>query len=245
MANHPNATDGSDPERRRTDSGIEIKPVYTPADLAGWDPEEKLGAPGAFPFTRGVHAGMYRRRLWTMRQYAGFGTAESTNERFKFLLGAGLSMFGVMAYAWINETLGDRKGIYLGVYVMSIALGLGLAGLTVAVFLPLAPDWRTYYLVAGALALVPMAALAVFLPRGMGVPLRSMEEQIEQNMGRAELYRDLPRGRKHPGWKKEFLARLSDAAKDLGDISEEEILKTVRAYRRERRIPEITVDAES
>ena len=90
----------------------------------------------------------------------------------QFLLGAGLSMFGVMAYAWINETFGLRKGIYLGVYVMSIALGLGLAGLTVAVFLPVAPSWRTYYLLAGALALVPMAALAVFLPRGMGVPLR-------------------------------------------------------------------------
>lgn len=90
----------------------------------------------------------------------------------QFLLGAGLAMFGVMAYAWINETFGDRKGLYLGVYVMSIALGLGLAGLTVAVFLPVAPDWRTYYLLAGGLALVPMAALTVFLPRGMGVPLR-------------------------------------------------------------------------
>ena len=90
----------------------------------------------------------------------------------QFLLGAGLAMFGVMAYAWINETLGERKGLYLGVYVMSIALGLGLAGLTVAAFLPIAPDWRTYYLLAGALALVPMAALTLFLPRGMGVPLR-------------------------------------------------------------------------
>lgn len=90
----------------------------------------------------------------------------------QFLLGAGLAMFGVMAYAWINETLGDRKGVYLGAYVMSIALGLGLAGVTVAVLLPIAPDWRTYYLLAGAIALVPMAALAVFLPRGMGVPLR-------------------------------------------------------------------------
>ena len=90
----------------------------------------------------------------------------------QFLLGAGLAMFGVMAYAWINETLGERKGVYLGAYVMSIALGLGLAGATVAVFLPVAPDWRTYYLLAGALALVPMAALAIFLPRGMGVPLR-------------------------------------------------------------------------
>src|SRR5271167_1792745 len=74
---------------RRTDSGIEIKPVYTADDLAGWDPEEKLGDPGKFPYTRGVHAEMYRRRLWTMRQYAGFGTAQATNVRFKFLLGAG------------------------------------------------------------------------------------------------------------------------------------------------------------
>ena len=90
----------------------------------------------------------------------------------QFLLGAGLAMFGVMAYAWINETLGERKGFYLGAYIMSIALGLGLAGFTVAVFLPIAPDWRTYYLLAGAVALVPMAALAVYLPRGMGVPLR-------------------------------------------------------------------------
>ncbi len=90
----------------------------------------------------------------------------------QFFLGAGLAMFGVMAYAWINETFGERKGAYLGVYVMSIALGLGSAGFTVAVFLPIAPDWRTYYLLAGGLALVPMAALAAFLPRGMGVPLR-------------------------------------------------------------------------
>jgi methylmalonyl-CoA mutase N-terminal domain/subunit len=60
--------------------------VYTDADLSGWDPATKLGRPGAYPYTRGVHPGMYRQRLWTMRQYAGFGTAEATNERFKFLL---------------------------------------------------------------------------------------------------------------------------------------------------------------
>jgi methylmalonyl-CoA mutase, N-terminal domain len=75
-----------DDTQRRTDSGIEVRPVYTADDLAGWDPAEKLGDPGRYPYTRGVHAEMYRRRLWTMRQYAGFGTAESTNERFKFLL---------------------------------------------------------------------------------------------------------------------------------------------------------------
>ncbi len=75
-----------DETTRRNDSGIEILPVYGPGALSGWDPAEKLGEPGRYPFTRGVHAEMYRHRLWTMRQYAGFGTAEATNERFKFLL---------------------------------------------------------------------------------------------------------------------------------------------------------------
>jgi methylmalonyl-CoA mutase N-terminal domain/subunit len=74
---------------KRTDSGIVVKPLYTADDLAGWDPAEQLGTPGQPPYTRGVYPSMYRGRLWTMRQYAGFGTAESTNERFKFLLAAG------------------------------------------------------------------------------------------------------------------------------------------------------------
>jgi methylmalonyl-CoA mutase N-terminal domain/subunit len=73
----------------RTSSGIEVRAVYDAGDLAEFDEAESLGAPGAYPYTRGIHADMYRQRLWTMRQYAGFGTAESTNERFKFLLAAG------------------------------------------------------------------------------------------------------------------------------------------------------------
>ncbi len=81
-------SDNPSPERR-TDADIEIRPVYTADDLEGWDPATKLGEPGRYPFTRGVHPGMYRQRLWTMRQYAGFGTAEATNERFKFLLDHG------------------------------------------------------------------------------------------------------------------------------------------------------------
>jgi len=76
-------------EKRLTDSGIEIRPVYTAADLEGWDPGEALGEPGREPYTRGIRADMYRGRLWTMRQYAGFGTAEATNARFNFLLAAG------------------------------------------------------------------------------------------------------------------------------------------------------------
>jgi len=75
--------------QRFTDSGIEIKSLYGPDDLKGFDADQELGEPGSYPYTRGVHEEMYRQRLWTMRQYAGFGNAESTNERFKFLLDAG------------------------------------------------------------------------------------------------------------------------------------------------------------
>ncbi len=72
-----------------TISGREIETVYQPFDVAEMDYETHLGNPGEFPFTRGVHKEMYRKRLWTMRQFAGFGSAKQTNERFKFLLGRG------------------------------------------------------------------------------------------------------------------------------------------------------------
>jgi methylmalonyl-CoA mutase, N-terminal domain len=80
------------PERRtsfRTTSGIEIADLYTAADVAGVDEDRDLGRPGEFPFTRGVQPTMYRGRLWTMRQYAGFSTAADTNERFRYLLSQG------------------------------------------------------------------------------------------------------------------------------------------------------------
>jgi methylmalonyl-CoA mutase N-terminal domain/subunit len=83
------ADDARPPDLRTTDSGIEIQRTYDPADLDDWDAGERLGEPGAYPYTRGVQRDMYRGRLWTMRQYAGFGSAEATNKRFRFLLGAG------------------------------------------------------------------------------------------------------------------------------------------------------------
>ncbi len=66
-----------------------IEPLYTPESLNGFDAGADLGYPGQYPYTRGVHASMYRSRLWTMRQFAGFGTPRQTNERFKFLLEKG------------------------------------------------------------------------------------------------------------------------------------------------------------
>ncbi|MCE3223880.1 MAG: scpAa, partial [Nitrospira sp.] len=70
-------------------SGLDIERVYGPDHLKGWNPEQDLGHPGAFPYTRGIHPTMYRSRLWTMRQFAGFGSADDTNQRFKYLLARG------------------------------------------------------------------------------------------------------------------------------------------------------------
>ena len=68
----------------QTSSGIEIKPLYSPPE-----PDPRIGLPGLHPYTRGMQPSMYRGRFWTMRQYAGFGTAEQTNERFHYLLKSG------------------------------------------------------------------------------------------------------------------------------------------------------------
>jgi methylmalonyl-CoA mutase, N-terminal domain len=76
-------------EKQETSSHIAIKPLYTPADLEGWDYDERAGYPGDFPYTRGVQASMYRGRLWTMRQYAGMGDADESNRRYKYLLSQG------------------------------------------------------------------------------------------------------------------------------------------------------------
>jgi methylmalonyl-CoA mutase, N-terminal domain len=80
------------PEREalfETISGHPVEPLYTDEDLADFDPERDLGHPGEHPYTRGVYPSMYRGRLWTMRQFAGFGTVEETNERFRYLLDHG------------------------------------------------------------------------------------------------------------------------------------------------------------
>jgi methylmalonyl-CoA mutase, N-terminal domain len=87
-----NLTLAKSPERATeftTISSYPIRRLYTPADLAGWDANRDLGYPGEPPYTRGIHSTMYRGRLWTMRQFAGFGTAADTNQRFRYLLAQG------------------------------------------------------------------------------------------------------------------------------------------------------------
>jgi len=105
----------------------------------------------------------------------------------EFLLGAAFSMYNVMAYAWVNEVLGERKGAFLGIYVTGIVAGCVLAGLAVAFFLPFVSSWRDYYLFAAVLALVPAAALWVLLPRQIGRPL------IQKDIRAALKHRDVLR----------------------------------------------------
>src|SRR5574341_1102514 len=76
-------------------AGIPVKPVYGPGDLQGFDPARDLGRPGEYPFTRGIHPAMYRARVWTMRQYVGFGTPAETNQRFKYLMARGQDALNV------------------------------------------------------------------------------------------------------------------------------------------------------
>ena len=86
------------PERQpafTTSSEIEVQPLYTAEDLRDWDPAEQLGYPGEYPYTRGIQPTMYRGRLWTMRQYAGYATAEESNKRYRYLLEHGTTGLSV------------------------------------------------------------------------------------------------------------------------------------------------------
>ena len=86
------------------ESGIEIQQLYTAQDVQDSGGDAMLGQPGAYPFTRGIHAEMYRKQPWTMRQYTGFGNAADTNQRFKYLIANGQTGF-----APVKSRLGDAR----------------------------------------------------------------------------------------------------------------------------------------
>jgi methylmalonyl-CoA mutase N-terminal domain/subunit len=109
-----------------TMSGLPLQPLYTPDDMEGWNYDEKLGYPGEFPYTRGVYPSMYRGQPWTIRQFAGYGTAQETNRRYKFLLAqgqAGLSvafdMPTLMGYD-SDDPLGEGEVGHCGVAIDSL-----------------------------------------------------------------------------------------------------------------------------
>ncbi|HXQ26005.1 MAG TPA: methylmalonyl-CoA mutase family protein [Candidatus Acidoferrales bacterium] len=145
-----------------TVSSYPIRRLYTEADLADCNPERDLGTPGAPPYTRGIHPAMYRARLWTMRQFAGFGSAEDTNRRFRYLLSQGQTGLSVafdlptlMGYD-SDHSLADGEVGKCGVAVSSLADmealfdHIPLADVTTSMTInsPAAPIWAMYLAVA-------------------------------------------------------------------------------------------------
>jgi methylmalonyl-CoA mutase, N-terminal domain len=145
-----------------TVSSYPIRRLYTEADLADWDAERDLGYPGQPPYTRGIHSTMYRGRLWTMRQFAGFGTAEDTNRRFRYLLSQGQTGLSVafdlptlMGYD-SDHPLAEGEVGKCGVAISSLADmevlfdKIPLADVTTSMTInsPAAPIWAMYLAVA-------------------------------------------------------------------------------------------------
>src|SRR5579863_5315616 len=145
-----------------TVSSYPIRRIYTQADLAGWSPDRDLGAPGEPPYTRGIHPAMYRSRLWTMRQFAGFGSAMDTNQRFRYLLlqgQAGLSVAfdlpTLMGYD-SDHSMAEGEVGKCGVAISSLADmealfdQIPLADVTTSMTInsPAAPIWAMYLAVA-------------------------------------------------------------------------------------------------
>jgi methylmalonyl-CoA mutase, N-terminal domain len=145
-----------------TISSYPIRRLYTPADLSQWSPESDLGYPGQPPYTRGIHATMYRGRLWTMRQFAGFGTAEDTNARFRYLLSQGQTGLSVafdlptlMGYD-SDHALSEGEVGKCGVAISSLAdmevlfdkIPLGDVTTSMTINSPAAPIWAMYLAVA-------------------------------------------------------------------------------------------------
>ena len=146
----------------KTHAGFPIAPAYGPEDLAGVDFERDIGRPGEYPFTRGIHKHMYRERLWTMRQYTGFGTPEETNARFKYLMAhgqdalnvafdlptqLGLDSDDVKAEGEVGrvgmavDTLADMEAAFAGIPLDRVSVSLTINGMA-------APITAMYYAVA-------------------------------------------------------------------------------------------------
>jgi methylmalonyl-CoA mutase N-terminal domain/subunit len=143
-------------------AGIPVKAVYGPEDLAGRDPARDIGEPGEYPYTRGIHRHMYRDRLWTMRQYIGFGTPEETNARFRYLMAHGQDALNVAfdlptqlgldsddpraegevgRVGMAIDTLADMEAAFAGIPLDRVSVSLTINGMA-------APITAMYYAVA-------------------------------------------------------------------------------------------------
>jgi methylmalonyl-CoA mutase, N-terminal domain len=162
----PRRTTGEKSRERSSEfttvSGYQIRGLYAPSDLSRWEPDRDLGLPGAPPYTRGIHPAMYRSRLWTMRQFAGFGSAQDTNARFRYLLSQGQAGLSVafdlptlMGYD-SDHSLAEGEVGKCGVAISSLAdmealfeqIPLGSVSTSMTINSPAAILWAMYLAVA-------------------------------------------------------------------------------------------------
>jgi len=167
-------------ESRSTIAAVHLPPVLTPADLAEWDPRQELSDPGEFPFTRGIQPTMYRGRLWTMRQYAGFATAQESNRRYRYLLAQGVSGLSVafdlptqMGYDSDHALAAGEVG-RVGVAIDSIEdMSTLLDGI------PLGDVSTSMTINATAIVLL---ALYVAVAKRQGVPLQKLSGTVQNDI---------------------------------------------------------------
>jgi len=167
-------------ESRSTIAAVHLPPVVTPADLADWDPHQELSDPGEFPFTRGIQPTMYRGRLWTMRQYAGFATAQESNRRYRYLLAQGVSGLSVafdlptqMGYDSDHSLAAGEVG-RVGVAIDSIEdMSTLLDGI------PLGEVSTSMTINATAIVLL---ALYVAVAKRQGVPLQTLSGTVQNDI---------------------------------------------------------------
>src|ERR1700689_5110220 len=114
MTDHAKKLSAVSERKAASTTGLPMEAVITAEDLSGWDAERDLGTPGQFPFTRGVYPTMYRGRLWTMRQYAGYGSATESNRRYRYLLEKGQTGLSVAFDLPTQIGMDSEHGLALG-----------------------------------------------------------------------------------------------------------------------------------
>ncbi len=194
----------------KLESGISVKPVYGAEDLAGFDPARELGEPGAYPFTRGIHPLMYRKRPFTMRQYAGFGTPEETNARFKFLIENGQNALNVAFDLPTQMGLDSADPLAEG-EVGRVGMAVdSLADMELA-FEGIAIDRISVSLTVNALA-APIMAMYFVVAEKQGVPLERLRgtaqnDILKEYIGRGAWVFPVEHGMRLIGDTIEFCAR--------------------------------------
>jgi methylmalonyl-CoA mutase N-terminal domain/subunit len=164
----------------QTEAGIDVKLLYTAEDVKTIDYLEEVGFPGAPPFTRGPYNTMYRGRLWTMRQYAGFGTAEQTNQRFKYLLKQGVTGLSV-AFDLPSQIGYDSDDSFVEDEVGRVGVAIDTLADMERTFQDIPLDQVSVNFTINSTAII-MLAMLVVLAQKRGIPLEKISGTTQNDM---------------------------------------------------------------